>query len=221
MVPFQSESSKYPASAGHFFAQNRPTRKDFIASQSRGCVCSPFSRNKSAQWCEKVPPSSRLEGRCQDFAHAKAGGGPSLPCPLPSQEASGRRHRWTEPNPQFALCSRRSRRRSTTSVSSVSVECFRDSTASRPRRSSTGFLCSSTAMPTLAHLHSSIRGASFHHARRSHRDLACKARGRRLQPMCSCRDQRRQLSSLAQAPQNVSEAPRNLCRADIGRAVRR
>jgi hypothetical protein len=39
-------------------------------------------------------------------------------------------------------------------------------------------------------------------------------------PMCCCRDQRRQLSSLAQAPQNVSEAPRNLCRADIGGAIR-
>jgi hypothetical protein len=39
--------------------------------------------------------------------------------------------------------------------------------------------------------------------------------------MYCCRDQRRQLSSLDQAPQNVSEAPRNLCRADIGRAVRR
>ena len=33
------------------------------------------------------------------------------------------------------------------SVSSVSVECSRDSTASRPRRSTTGFLCSSTVMP--------------------------------------------------------------------------
>ena len=45
--------------------------------------------------------------------------------------------------------------------------------------------------------------------------------GRRLHPMCCCRDQRRQLSSLAQALGNVSEAPRNLCRADIGRALRR
>jgi hypothetical protein len=72
----------------------------------------------------------------------------------------------------------------------------------------------------LAHLHSAIRGAPFHHARRSQGDLARQALGERLRPMCCCRDQRRQLSSLAQALQNVSEAPRNLCRADIGRAVR-
>jgi hypothetical protein len=38
-------------------------------------------------------------------------------------------------------------------------------------------------------------------------------------PVCCCRDQRRQLSSLAQALQNISEAPRNLRRADIGRTV--
>ena len=43
---------------------------------------------------------------------------------------------------------------------------------------------------------------------------------RRLQPMCRCRDQRRQLSSLAQALTDISEAHRNLRRADIGRAVR-
>jgi hypothetical protein len=39
--------------------------------------------------------------------------------------------------------------------------------------------------------------------------------------MCCCRDQRRQLSSLAQALKNVSEAPPNLRRADIGLAVPR
>jgi RepB DNA-primase from phage plasmid len=39
---------------------------------------------------------------------------------------------------------------------------------------------------------------------------------------CACgRDQRRQLSSMAQALENLSEAPRNLCRADIGGAVQR
>src|SRR5260370_31042768 len=56
-VPFQSETSKYPASTGHFFAQNRAIRKDFIASEWGGCVCSPFSSQKKVRNGVKNWPS--------------------------------------------------------------------------------------------------------------------------------------------------------------------
>ncbi len=59
MVPFQSETSKYPASTGHFFAQNRAIRKDFIASEPRGCVLPPLFPARSA-----FHPSGGLEPIC-------------------------------------------------------------------------------------------------------------------------------------------------------------
>jgi len=55
MVPFQSETSKYPASAGYFIVQTRAIGKDFKTSESEVCVFSPLSSQKSAQWCQKVP----------------------------------------------------------------------------------------------------------------------------------------------------------------------
>ena len=50
------------------------------ASESRGCVCSHFSLQKSAQWCQKVPLSSRLEGRCQDSPTQRRAAGHSRGC---------------------------------------------------------------------------------------------------------------------------------------------
>ena len=53
-------------------------------SNPRGCACDPFSSQKNnAQWCQKVPLSSRLEGRWYELRPRKAGGG-AFPSPLPS-----------------------------------------------------------------------------------------------------------------------------------------
>ena len=52
-------------------------------SNQRVAFATPLFAKKCLQWCQKVPLSSRLEGRWYELRPRKAGGG-AFPSPLPS-----------------------------------------------------------------------------------------------------------------------------------------